>query len=361
MTRNVKLILASGAAALLLLLFSLSALRRAEEAREDAVSWRTVERIDSSSGYARARAFIDGRLADHPQDALLYYYRARLAYEHAEPEPALADADRAIELGYAQEISHLLKALVYGRLRGEWARQAELASKAAALDPTYGEAYLVRAEALYATGDHSGCARDAGSYSRMEPAAPEGWEYLLLCREALGDVDGAEAAGRKVLELRPSSHAAHWRLGRLHAARGLHKRAIRRFAEAINLSGGRPAYYLDRAASCAAEGDFSCEAWDRASAAQWEEVSSCATHYLLLGGAMYRAGERGQALEAAGKALELDPLLPGAWRLSARLRAENGDAAGARAALRKMAALDPALGAEAARLEAGLAGSRAAK
>lgn len=361
MTTNLKLILAAGAAAALLLLFVLSGLRRAQEAQAEVVNWRTVEQLASASGYDRARAFLDDRLEAHPKDALLYYYRARLAYEHAEPEAALADADRAIELGYAQEISHLLKALVYGRLRGEWGRQAELASKAAALDPTYSEAYLVRAEALYAAGGYAGCARDAASFSRMEPKASEGWEYSLLCLEALGDLDGAEAAGRRVLELRPSSHAAYWRLGRLHAARGLHKRAIRKFSEAIKLSGGRAAYFLDRAAACAAEGDFPCEAWDRAAAASWEEVSAYATHYLLLGGAMYRAGELESALEAADKARELDPGLPGAWRLSGRLRAERGDAAGARAALRRMAALDPSLAAEAADLEARLARYSAAK
>lgn len=361
MTRNLKLILAAGASAALLLLFALSGLRRAQEAQADAVNWRTVELLDSSSGYAPARAFLDEKLLAHPKDALLYYYRARLAYEHAEPVPALADADLAIALGYAQEISHLLKALVYGRLLGEWRRQAELASRAAALDPTYSEAYLVRAEALYATGDYAGCARDAASYSRMEPKSSEGWEYSLFCLEGLGDLDGAEAAGRRVLDLRPSSHGAFWRLGRLHAARGLHKRAIRKFSEAIKLSGGRAAYYLDRAASCAAEGDFPCEAWDRAAAAGLEGVSAYATHYLLLGAAMYRAGELDSALEAAGKARELDPGLPGAWRLRGRLRAERGDAAGARADLRRMAALDPSLAAEAAGLEARLASYSAAK
>ena len=56
----------------------------------------------------------------------------------------------AIALGYAQEISHLLKALVYGRLRGDYAGQRDLATKALVYDPTYDYGYLVRAEAGYA-------------------------------------------------------------------------------------------------------------------------------------------------------------------------------------------------------------------
>ena len=354
MSRNLKLIAACGACLALGLAALFSGLRRAEEARENAVTWPLVEELALKDGYGPALSFLDERLALHPNDALLHYYRARLNFSSGSGPAALRDADRAIALGYAQEISHLLKALVHGRLYGDWKRQAELASKALTFDPTYADAYLIRAEGLYASGDHAGCARDAAVFARMEPGSPDGWEYSLMCLEKLGDLAGAEAAGLKLLDLRPSSHAALWRLGRVHAARGLHKRAIKRYSEAIRLSGGRPQYYLDRARSCEAEGDLSCAAWDQASAMDWNEVSSYATHYLVLGAAMHRVGELGPGLEAAQKAVSLAPLSPAAYRLRARLRAETGDAAGARKDLGKMTALDPALAAEAAEISAAL-------
>ncbi|OGR40657.1 MAG: hypothetical protein A2X35_10200 [Elusimicrobia bacterium GWA2_61_42] len=347
MTKNLKIILALGAAAALGLAVLYSVMRRAESARGQSVSWTYVELLSESGGYGKAASFLDERLLLHPNDALLYYYRARLNYSAARGAAALADADRAIKLGYAQEISHLLKALVYGRLYGDHRRQAELASKALSYDPTYDEGYLVRAEALYGLGDYKGCAKDAASFSRMVPRSPDGWEYGLLCLVKLGDLAGAEAAGLKVLELKPDSHAALWRLGQVYAARGLHKRAVKKFSGAIDLSGGRAQYYLDRARSCEALADFSCAAWDYASALNWEELSGYASYYCLAGAAMHRAGELGLGLEAADSAVRLDPLNPDAYALRGRLRADSGDAAGAKKDFHKLSALSPSRASEA--------------
>jgi tetratricopeptide (TPR) repeat protein len=347
MTKTLKIILASGAAAALALAALFSALDRAERARGESLSWPYIEQLALSGGYKKAAAFLDERLQKHPNDALLYYYRARLGYTVSDGAAALADADRAIKLGYAQEISHLLKALVHGRIYGDYKAQAELASKALSFDPTYDEGYLVRAEARYALGDYKACVKDAASFSRMAPKAADGWEYGLLCLAELGDYDGAEAAGLKVLELKPKSHAAQWRLGRLYAARGLHKRAIKRFSEALRLSGGRAEYYLDRARSCEAEGDFSCAAWDYASATAWPEVSDYTSYYYLLGSAMHRVGEFKAGLDAAETAVSRAPLDPDAYALRGRLRADLGDLAGAKKDFQKLGALAPARAAEA--------------
>ncbi|MDD2804202.1 MAG: hypothetical protein PHV33_01500 [Elusimicrobiales bacterium] len=334
--------MASGAAAALLLLAVFSALDRAETARSERVDWRAVSSLSASRGYDAAAAYLDARLAAHPGDALLHYYRARLYYEADLGAEALAEADKAIALGYAQEISHLLKALVYGRLYGDRARQFELASKALAYDPTYDDGYLVRAEAGYALRKYGPCAADAAAYTSLQPAETDGLELSLLCLEAQGDSAGAERAGRAILKLKPDSHSALWRLGRIYAGRGLHRRAVKNFSEAIRLSGGRPRYYLDRAASCAELGDHSCAAWDYASATDWREISGYASYYYLLGAAMYRAGELDQALGAAGTAVEKAPADAGNYELRGRLRAETGDLAGARRDFLAALALEPA-------------------
>lgn len=357
MTRNLKFILAVGAAAALLLAGAFSVMDRAEKAREDVMDWRTVNALAMSRGPSAAEAALDARLVSHPNDAMLHYYRARLHFELGRADKALAEADRAIALGYAQEISHVLKGLVYGRLLGDRRAQERLASKALTFDPTYDEAYLVRAEARYALGDYRGCAADAASFSGLKPAEPDGYEYTLLCRGELGEFGAAEAAGLKLAVLEPESHAARWRLGRLYARRGFHRRAVKEFSEAIRLSSGRPSYYLDRAASCEALGDLNCSAWDYYSAMDWQQVSGYASYYYLLGSSMYRAGETQRALDAAGEALKLDPAGARGYLLRGRLRAEGGDRAGARADLLKASALSPSLSSEAAdalsRLDAG--------
>ncbi|MCM2267649.1 MAG: tetratricopeptide repeat protein [Elusimicrobiales bacterium] len=266
MLRTIKLLLLCAALAAAAAGAALLVKRRAQQAQAQAVTWPRVEAVLLADGYPKALSFVDERLRRHPNDALLYYYRARLRYGSGDGGAALADADRAIALGYAQEISHLLKALVHGRLYGDWRRQADLASKALSFDPTYADAYLARAEALYALGEHKACAGAAAAVTGLEPDSVEGWEFALLCREALGDLPGAEAAGLKVVDLKPNDHEAFWRLGRVYAERSLYRQAIKNFSEAILLSGGRPDYYLDRAAACAAEGDLACAAQDRAAA-----------------------------------------------------------------------------------------------
>lgn len=354
MTRNIKIILAAGAAAALLLAAAFSFLDRAGRAEADRFDWQTILGTMEARGYKAAVSELEAKLAAHPNDALLHYYRARLYFDDGKAEGALKEADAAISLGYAQEISHALKGMVYGRLSGDYAKQRELAAKAITYDPTYDFPYLLRAEAAYALGDYKACVADAASYQHMRPKDKEGYEFGLLCLGALGDYAGAEAAGLRMLKLDPRGHQALWRLGQIYAAQGLHKRALKKFSEAIKLSGGRPKYYLDRAASCAAEGDFSCEAWEYYSAMSWQEVSGYASYYYLLGSALYRSGDLKPGLAAADSAVSMDPLNPAGYSLRGRIRADSGDAPGARKDFEKMSELDPSLSAEAAGLAARL-------
>lgn len=346
MSRTFKLICAFLSAAALLALAVFSALDRAETARAERLDWSDLRAIGSARGYGAAAAELEKKLSAHPNDALLHYYRARLYFEAGQGKEALAEADKAIALGYAQEISHLLKALIYGRLLGDSRQQLVLASKALAYDPTYDDGYLVRAEANYALRRYSECSADAASFTRMQPKETDGLELEFLCREAIGDHDAAEAAGLRLLKLKPDSHAALWRLGRLSAARGRHALAHKKFSEAIRLSGGRSQYFLDRASACEALGDFSCSAWDYAAALEWPELSGYASYYHLLGSAMHRAGELEEGLEAAEAAVSKAPAWGEGYELRARLKAEAGDLAGARRDLRAARALSPGLGRE---------------
>lgn len=342
MTGRIKAILAAGAAAALALAAAYSALQRSYESGRDRLDWRDIAALSSSRGPLAAAAAVERRLKIHPNDALLHYYRARLHYEAGRAEEALAAADRAIALGYAQEISHLLKALTWGRLRGDYARQRELASKALSYDPTFDEAYLVRAEAAYSLRDDAACAADAAAYSSLRPKETDGRELAMLCLERAGDLRGAEAEGLKIIKLKPGAHAAYWRLGRVYSALGQPGRALRNFSEAIRLNPDRPAYYLDRAAASAALGDFAGEARDYAAALEWKETAAVPANYRRLAAALHRTGELERGLAAAGEAVRLEPEGAANYELRGRLRAEAGDLAGARRDLRAAAALDPA-------------------
>ncbi len=350
MKRKLKIafLTASAAAAALAAVFSV--ISRSQLAGEDRFDWPSLSGLALRNGYAVALSAVDKRLASHPNDALLYYFKARLYYEQGLAAEALKQADAAIKFGYAQEVSYLLKALVSGRLKGDYAAQLALASKALSFDPTYGEGYLARAEAEYVLGKYKACAADASSFSSLSPGETDGYEYSLLCLEGMRDYTGAEAAGFRILSLKPRSHAALWRLGRIYAGQGLHKRAIGKFTEAIAVSGGRAGYFMDRARSCEAEGDFSCAARDYASAMGWAEISGYASYYYLLGSAMHRAGELKYGLKAAGIALEKEPENPDNYELRGRLRADLGDVPGAKKDFLKLSVLSPSRAAEAAAL-----------
>jgi tetratricopeptide (TPR) repeat protein len=350
MTRNLKIFLLCAAFAAAAGALVYSTVSRSLRAQDERIDWPALAALAQAKGYPRALALVDRRLAAHPKDALMYYFRARLYYEQGAGDKALAEADKAIELGYAQEISHLLKALIRGRLLGDYRGQKELSAKALTFDPTYDEAYVVRAEAEYALGEYKACAADADSFSNMRRAETDGYEYALLCREALGDYAGAEAAGLRILKIKPAAHSAYWRLGRLYAAQGLRKKAIKNFTEAIRLNPNRPQYYLDRARACEEEGDLSCAAWDYYAATGWKEVSAYASYYYLLGSDMYRIGEFQAGLAAADSAVRMQPRSAAGYELRGRLRADSGDAAGAKVDFLRMSALDPALSAESARL-----------
>ncbi|HBA61927.1 MAG TPA: hypothetical protein DCZ92_14165 [Elusimicrobia bacterium] len=354
MSRNIKIIMFYSSAAALLLFVAFSALQRAGRARDERLDWEAISRILDTRGYQQAIGVIDQRLAGHPKDSLLLYYKARVYYSAGFAREALEQADLAIKLGYAQEISHLLKALVYGRLNSDFAKQKELASKALTYDPAYDEAYIIRAEAEFMLGEFKACAADAASYTRMRPKDSWGYETSLLCREALKDYAGAEKAGLKALELKPKNHAAYWRLGLVYAGQGLHKKAIKNYSEAIRASGGRPQYFLARARSCEAAGDFSCAAWDYYSAMDWREVSGYASYYYLLGSGMHRINELKYALNAAEAAVKLDPTDPDYYELRGRVYAEKGEAAAAKKDLLKASSLSPAGRPEADRLLAEL-------
>ena len=337
---RLRLLLGLGASAALLLAFVYSALERSVSAEARSLDWRGVTAIASSRGPAAAEAVLKGRLRAHPRDALLHYYLARLNYETGRAEPALREADEAIALGYAQEGSHLLKAMVRGRLMDDRSAERALATRALVYDPAYDEAYLVRAEAEYWLKDYGACVSDAGVFIRMSPAVPDGYELSQLCLEGLRDFDGAEKAALTILKLQPRNHAALWRLGRLCAARGRYEEAVQRFSAAIRISGGRPRYYRDRSAACAALGDFSCAARDMEAAGD-PGLQEAATYYLLFGEALYRAGDLRRAREAAEKAVSLAPGNYAAYDLRGRLRAESGDLPGARRDLGKAERLAP--------------------
>ncbi len=223
------------------------------------------------------------------------------ALQAAERSAALAPADRGAGLALLRAIGEAVRAGALeldaaverlGRLRRE---RAELADRAV----------LLEAELLFQAGRFAAAVR---TYSRGLEASPGDPDLLYgrgLARAELGDIDGAEADLRRVLERRPEDAFALNALGytladqgrRLEEAEALIDRALAQEPEsaAILDSKGWLRYrqgrleaaldYLERAFAEQAGGEIGAH----------------------LGEVLWELGQRQRAREVWGKAWEADP------------------------------------------------------
>lgn len=105
----------------------------------------------------------------------------------------LAKATRALQAGQAMEaVADLDAALV--------------------LEPDLIEGFALRAEARFEAGDYNGAVRDIQQALQREPRHFGVWRSLSRFAEARGDLAGALAAWRKLLEIDPQTSEAQARL-----------------------------------------------------------------------------------------------------------------------------------------------------
>lgn len=339
--RKKKLILLGAAAAAALAVFIQLTRSHSEAARRERVSWPELEEMMSAGDYDTPLAVLDERIAAHPDNGLLRYFKGRVLYEKGENYGALAEAERSLALGYPETSAWLLKAAIYGRRLGDRKKEAEFASKVLSRDPSNEDAYFLRGEARAALGDYAGAASDLTSYQYFYPRDPAGYANRAAAFYELKDYAAALKDAEKALDLDQKNDYAHYVAGRCLAAMNDPRAAAARFNSAIELNPERHEYYLGRAEAYVKLNDFYDAAWDYSTAMTAPEVNCCASYYYLLGANMFRADERETALRAAGDAIRLGGETADYLELRGRALVQAGRPKEAARDFRRMAALDP--------------------
>jgi len=179
---------------------------------------------------AGAREDVDRAIGLFPAYALGWYHRAMLRSTR-EPEAALTDATRAIELDPALGDAYRVRGLLLRQLGRPRDASADF-TRGLALTET-AQLYVQRAAAREENGDASGAIEDLGHAIRLDPTCGEAYFQRGALRSAQGDDAGAIADFGEVLRLDPKDALAQrnranvrGRLGDLAGARTDIDRAI---------------------------------------------------------------------------------------------------------------------------------------
>ncbi len=140
--------------------------------------------------------------------------------------------------------------------------------------------------------------------TRREPTEPDAWFRLGLCKEKIGDRNGAEEAYRKAIDLKPSSPVPYNNLAVLQIQKAAYAEAISLLKEAVRL---RPGYAESLASLALAE--FQLKHYPEAIDAATQALRANAHHVearFTLAQAYLRTGDRARALEQYNALLPLD-------------------------------------------------------
>ncbi|MFN8527400.1 MAG: tetratricopeptide repeat protein [Anaerolineae bacterium] len=231
-------------------------------------------------------------VAQYPQNASAYFFRALVLSSLDQSIQAIADYDTAIEL-----------------------------------DPTVPEAYNNRGLARFRSGDTAGAEADFDAAIRLNPDYAEAYSNRGAARVENGDYADAIVDYDTAIRLNPSNVEAYFNRGSARAAMGDPEGALADFDTAIRLNPAYELAYYNRANTYAARGDYAAAIADYDAAIRLNPLRAEA--YNNRGTARDRSGDPVGALEDLDTAVRLDPNYTDAYFNRGNTRANSGDQAGA--------------------------------
>jgi tetratricopeptide (TPR) repeat protein len=161
----------------------LDALGRTEEARADAERAAWLERLVMVNRLVQAQ----------PDEARSWRERAEHLYQGKRHEPALADAERAIQLAAPGSAEQTAALLVAARIRlalGQYEQAVEIATRVLKQSPS-DEAHSLRGEAHYALGNFAAAVEDFRAARRLDPLVQQACLKYAEQLESRGEVQQA--------------------------------------------------------------------------------------------------------------------------------------------------------------------------
>jgi tetratricopeptide (TPR) repeat protein len=179
----------------------------------------------------------------NPEEGRYYTLRASSWWALGKPEQALADFDKAIELGYERSHAYASRGLFYAS-SGKYDKAIADYDKALELDPEDLSPLINRAAVNISRGKLEDAIADYSSALEQKRERKENITSLLRQRaiayKAAGKADEAIADFDALLKLNPKDFAAVMGRGYVHFQQKNHAAAVEDFSRAIEINGNDP-------------------------------------------------------------------------------------------------------------------------
>lgn len=203
-----------------------------------------------------------------------------------------------------------------------------------------GPAALALGRAQLVRGDMEAAARSLDAATEALPQDPVAWNDEAMVLVALRRLPEAERCLGEATRLAPRDAEPWSNLGAVRLARGAADRAAEAFRRAIEVSPTEPRHHSDLGSALLAGGDLAgaTASYQRAAALDPDNGVVLAN----LGYALAHGNRLDEALAVLQRAVERAPRSVTAWNNLAMVSLRRGDREGARSALERARAIDPA-------------------
>jgi len=276
---------------------------------------------------AEAVEVYDQLLKDKPQEGRIYNQRAAAWWARGDRQRALADFDKAIQLGYTQSHAFTSRGMFQAAAGNIDAALADF-GQAIAKDPK-DEVPRINRAALYLTQNKVDEALgDYDAAVSLNPKKAGNYQQRAVAHKLKGNRDAALADFQKALELEPKNPAALMGRGLIYFATDQHEKAVADFSAVIELSPQSATAYNNRGFNRQLMGDEAGALADYEKALQLSpDYPLCLQNkaWLLATSPTDKLRDGKRAIQAALKACELNKYQdPGDLKALAAAYAEAG-------------------------------------
>jgi tetratricopeptide (TPR) repeat protein len=296
------------------------------------------QRLEAEGDFGAALRAFEIAIERNPHFVPVRMSKAYLLYRMDRPTDALAASIALVALDDSLASNHELVAELSVAL-GDHSRGEKAARRAIQLEPNRTNAYLYLAQALDGQSRLEETLTAFEDLLKLDPSHRDGLlGYADVLRRLNLPRRAIEQLKRAVKEY-PDEIGPRRLLGAIYIDEGTHDRAVEVLVDATNIDGNDAVVrlLLGRAYLARGQEPLAVIELQKAIALNPDLASS----YVALGEAEFRRGYRDRALDYVRKALTRDASEISAYLLSARVKEDAGDLAGAETDLRKAVEIDP--------------------
>ncbi len=170
-----------------------------------------------------------------PKDGRLYTLRGGAFWEQGKKAEALADFDRAIELGYDKPHAFVSRALFNAAI-GDFDKAIADYSVAVTKEPEVVSHLVNRAAVLMSMAKFEEAINDYDAAIKLDEKNGSLFQQRAVAKKAMGDLQGSIADFDQSLKLDPKSIASLMGRGFVHFQTGDHKAAVEDFSKVVEMN-----------------------------------------------------------------------------------------------------------------------------